>query len=250
MIVLVRCCCNVAVIPWVECLLAIRFACGVPRLYWIFYPIPFRSVSVCGFLFVFFVLFVFLISVFPMVSLLPASCVVSWICFRVLFPFLFMYCSMVSCFVFFLGCCSSSLVCFFRFVCFSCSFFLCFVFISFGSVWLSVVSFPFSPSCSFLSLSWSFPFVAALQLQRGTLSCFLSSYPFCTSLGSTFHCAAVSFHCRMTSILGTSPRSILFYSQCAIHFYREPMNSDGQLATYDYQIPEHDHQAVAPITTI
>ena len=81
-----------------------RIACGVPRLYWIFYPIPFRSVSVCGLLFVFFGLFVFRISVFSMVSFFFASCGVRWGCFRVLFPFLFMYCSMVSCFVFFLGC--------------------------------------------------------------------------------------------------------------------------------------------------
>ena len=66
LLVLVRWCyaCNMSIIPWVECLLAIRFACGVPRLYRFFYPIPFRSVSVCGFLFVFFVLFVFRISVF------------------------------------------------------------------------------------------------------------------------------------------------------------------------------------------
>ena len=58
--------CNMTVIPWVECLLAIRFACGVPRLYRFSYPMPFRSVSVCGFLFLFFVLFVFRISVRPM----------------------------------------------------------------------------------------------------------------------------------------------------------------------------------------
>ena len=77
MIVLVRCCCNVAIIPWVECLLAIRFAYGVPRLYRVFYPMPFRSVSVCGLLFVFFGLFAFHFSVLFMVLLLFASCSVS-----------------------------------------------------------------------------------------------------------------------------------------------------------------------------
>ena len=44
MIVLVRCCCNSAIIPWVGCLLAIGFACGAQRLYALLlsYPMPFR----------------------------------------------------------------------------------------------------------------------------------------------------------------------------------------------------------------
>ena len=43
LVVLWRC----TIIPWVECLLATRFACGSPRLYQFTYPMPFRSVSIC-----------------------------------------------------------------------------------------------------------------------------------------------------------------------------------------------------------
>ena len=61
------------IIPWVECLLAIRFACGSPRLYQFAYPMPVRSVSIRGRLFVSFGLFVFCFPVSFMVSLLFAS---------------------------------------------------------------------------------------------------------------------------------------------------------------------------------
>ena len=72
MIVLVRCCCNAAIIPWVECLLANRSACGIPRLYQFSYPMPFRSVFVCGLSFVFFGLFVFRVSALSWVSFVTA----------------------------------------------------------------------------------------------------------------------------------------------------------------------------------
>ena len=50
MIVLVICyACNMAVIPWVECLLANRVAYGIPRLYRGFYPIPVLSFAVVSF---------------------------------------------------------------------------------------------------------------------------------------------------------------------------------------------------------
>ena len=101
--------------------LAICFAYGFPRLYQFVYPIPVRSVSVRGRLFVSLGLFVFCFPVSFMVSLLFASYGVRWSFSRVLLPFLFMHCSMVICFFLFLGRSSDLLSCFLRF-CFSSGF--------------------------------------------------------------------------------------------------------------------------------